>query len=272
MKTKRRYIFFLVVFLLFFSCTQKEKNVVEIEPIVENIERSVVALEPVVENVEKNVVAIDPPHAENLGNNLRITIGDVVVFVPSDYYIGYFDGDIYEGSTILDNESGKYFYIMTDRNNDFAGADANYFTRLIPFLQDYIDGADGADDDMLKLSDQYRRNVYNNIKVAERLSLCEHEIINILFTREVSFIYNDIAYRLTVLIGGIRTQFINEMEDYFEIKKDIYADPDENPYGWIVKKLYELYEKYKNYEELPLAIEQLFIETNIIYSSIEIRK
>jgi hypothetical protein len=268
MKTKRRYIFFLVVFLLFISCTPKEKNVVALEPLVENLEKNVIETEPVVENVEKNVVAIDPPHAENLGNNLRITIGDVVVFVPSDYYIGYFDGDIYQGSTILDNDSEKYFYIMTDRNNDFAGADANYITRLIPLLQDYIDG---TGDDMLQFPEKYRRNVYNNIKVAERLSLGEYEAINIIFTREISFIYNDIAYRFTVFIGDIRTQFINEMEDYFEIK-DSYSYSDEEPYGWIIKKLDELYVKYKNYEELPLAIEQLFIETNIIYNSIEIRK
>jgi hypothetical protein len=252
MKTRYLYILFSAVFLLFISCTQKEKNVAELEPLVENL--------------EKNIVEIEP-HTENLGNNMHITIGDVVFFVPSDYYISYFDGDKYESSMISDIQSEKRFYIMTDKNNDFNGADANYTTRHIPLLQNYIDG---TGDDMLEFLGQYRRNVYNNIKVAERLSLCENEIINIMFTREISFIYNDIAYRFTIFVDNINTQFINEMEDYFEIKKDYFSNED--PYGWISEKRDELYIKYQNYEELPLVIEQLFIETNMVFSSIKIRK
>jgi len=94
---------------------------------------------------------------------------------------------------------------MTDKNNDFTGADANYITRREPFLQSYIEG---TGDDMLRFPEQYRRNVYNNIKVAERLSLCEYEIINMMFTREVSFIYNDIAYRFTIFPDYTRTHII----------------------------------------------------------------
>ena len=245
MKAKHRYVFFPVVFLLFISCTQKEKNVIETEPIVE---------------IEL--------HAENLGNNIRITIGDVVVFVPGDYLIGYFNGDKYEGTMVSDIQSEKRFYIMTfNKNNDFDGADSSYTSRNIPFLQNYIDG---TSDDMSKFYGIFRRNIYNNIKVAERLALSEYEIINIIFKREVAFIYNDIVYRFSIYIDNIDTQFIGEMKDYFEIKEGWFSNED--PYGWIGEKGDELYEKYQNYEELPLVIEQLFIETNIVFSSIKILK
>jgi hypothetical protein len=245
--------------MLFVSCIKKEKTIVEVESYMENLENYTQITVEKGENIVE--IGLD---VEIIENSIQINIGDVIIIVPKNYFIGFFNGDKYEYNQILNNPSEKYLHIMAfNKNTYFDGADSSYTYSNIPFLQNYIDG---INDDMSKFYGYYRRNIYNNIKVAERLLLCEHEIINIIFNRQLSFIYNDIVYIFTIKIDNIDSKFINEMENYFEIKYGWFSNKD--PYGWISEKLDELYTKYKNYDKLPSIIEQLFFETDIIFNNI----
>jgi hypothetical protein len=259
MKIRCSYILISIVFLLFVSCIKKGKTNVETEPYADNLENNEqITEETVKKNVEINFNVI------NMENNIQITIGDIIFIVPNDYSIGFFYGDKYEYNQIMKNNTDKFLHIMVfSKNTYFDGADSSYDSENIPLLQNYIDG---ISDDISRFHGQYRRNIYNNIKVAERLLLCEHEIINIIFNRQICFIYNDIVYIFTIYIYNIDIKFIDEMGDYFEIKTGWFSNKD--PYGWISEKLDELYIEYKNYNKLPPIIERLFFETDIIFNNI----
>jgi hypothetical protein len=198
--------------------------------------------------------------------NIPINIGETFIIIPDDYHIGYFNGDKYEYTLINDNNLGKYFHIMVfNKNKDFDGADSSYTSENIPFLDNYING---ISDDMSRFFGKYRRNIYNNVKVAERLVLCQHEIINIMFERQISFIYNDFVYIFTIYIDNVDKLFLREMENYFEIKEGYFSNED--PYGWISEGLTEIYQHYIDYNKLPFPIEKLFTETDIMFNSVRI--
>jgi hypothetical protein len=206
---------------------------------------------------------------ENIEMNNKICIGDVIITVPDDYSIGFFNGDKYEGKVVHNTDSERKFIIMTfnKNNQSFDGADSSYISTSIPQLQNFING---QSDDMSLFYGQYRRNVYNNIKVAERLLVCQHEIINMGFNRQISFVYYDIVYVFTIIVDNMEDIFINEMSEYFEVKKGYFSNMA--PYGWVGEKLHELYNDYENYNNLPIPIEKLFSETNLVFNTIKIKK
>ncbi|GHU88871.1 hypothetical protein FACS189476_06740 [Spirochaetia bacterium] len=246
--------------IILISCAQKNKNNILIEN--NTYEETLVSDKMNIEKkVKETILTIDDSN-----ENVKINIGDVFIVIPDDYHIGYFDGDKYEYNSIHDKKSDNSFHVMVfNKNTDFDGADSSYTSKNIPFLENYING---ISDDMSKYFGTYRRNIFNNINVAERLLLCEHEIINIKFERNISFIYNDRVYVFSINIHNVEKLFIDEMRNYFEIKKGFFSNED--PYGWTSERLDEIYQQYINYNELPIPIERLFIKTNKIFNSLSI--
>ncbi|GHU75510.1 hypothetical protein FACS189461_1910 [Spirochaetia bacterium] len=267
----------LVLFaaILLFSCTKnvsKENNIpVKIE------ENQIVGI------IENNMVTDDLSF--NLSNNdellkidinsetdsYTINIGDLVYLkVPVDNNIGYFDGEEYKYTQMVDNNGNNNFHIeWFNMEKHFDGADSNYTTERLPQILAYINGE--LDDGRSIFYYHVRRNKINGIKLVERVQFSFHEVENISFLRQIVFTNDKYFFILTIWYDEIREKILNEMPEYFETynNTEIYGDAYQIV-RWNSEKLGELYGCFNEYKSFPKPIEELFSKSDAIFNSLRI--
>jgi glycogen debranching enzyme len=215
-------------------------------------------------------------HPDDLTLNLNmdykkrlITLGNLSINYLDNYEVKVFDGINYKSQRLIESNSKLYLNInYFNKNKYFNGADSSYTTDNYMHLDNYING---TSNDMSRFYGIFRKNVINNIRIAERFALSEYEPLNIQFKRQICLIDNDYVFIITVTNYNVEQIFLKEIPEYFVDGSD-YVTPREGEkiYRWS-NRISVLYDKYKNYEVLPTCIENLFIETNEIINSINIK-
>jgi len=103
-----------------------------------------------------------------------------------------------------------------------------------------------------------RRNTLKSIKVCETLTLLRFVIDNSQFVHQIIFVDDEYCYVLRIDFWGrsFDAEIRRELPDHF------------NGDNWIYEKMKEIYDQFKNFQEMPEYIENLFIESNGIFHTI----
>jgi hypothetical protein len=253
-----------------FSCKDKKENIEKHENTIEIIQNTQMEKKQTNNLFYRERIIIN----EN-ENEYVITIGNITFKIPNDYISGYYDGieNKYiniSDEKIIENITGSGFYkvfsiLYFERNSDFEDPDHwGYGVKNLPVFDDYVNGfSEGKPKFFVS---RMRRNKIKDINIIETLTLSRFEIFNKIFEHQIIFTDDKYFYCVGIQFWGSEFDktMIIKMPEYFNLK-----DKNDNFYGsWIGDKRNEIYEKFIHYQYINDYINELFIETNYIFSNI----
>ena len=202
-------------------------------------------------------------NAVQIEEGVNFSVGNISFVIPNDYIVGYYDGVENKYVPVADKEitaSGflKVFSVLFFRkDSNFEDPDEfGYGARNLPVLIDYINGISEKKPDFFVGA--MRRNTLKSIKVCETLTLAMFVIDNSHFDHQIIFVDDEYCYVLSINFWGksFDAEIRRELPDHF------------NGDNWIYEKMKEIYDQFKNFQEMPEYIENLFIESNSIFHTI----
>jgi hypothetical protein len=205
-----------------------------------------------IEKLEKTIISLN--YEFNIERNIyTVSVGNLLLEVPSEYVIRVFDGNLYKLHNITEHILEKVFNItIFDKNSDYR-SDTLYDLEFLQRLENHINY-----DVPFDWRGAYRINIINNIKMFDELILSQHEP-SATFSRILIFFDDTYCYQVQIWYAGQHIKMPHEMPEYF----------DEDNFGnfWWNNNISELNNSFKEFGSLPEYLTILIDNSNYILNS-----
>ena len=204
---------------------------------------------------------------EQFWQGIEVSVGNLILTIPEEYFGGYFDGTLYEYFSIVDLPPGsggggyyKTFNILFfNRNSDFDGAESSFNSRNLPIIEAFLNNE--SEERPRFIRGQVRRSTINEIRGLKTFSISRWDLWCITFERSFIFLDDEFFYRVETTIRGLdfKNSVRREMPEYFNEDK-----------SWNDEKRRELHIKVRDSLPIPEYLQNLFTDTDRVFNSIQL--